>query len=262
MLLADNLEQRIIMKNRTTKGNAFALTNIGKVRMTNEDQALTLISSNGYRLLCVCDGMGGHKKGDYASKLAVDILTEEFNKISIILSPLGAYNWVHRVIKMINTEIYNEAQSSETYNGMGTTIVLAFLFNNKIIVANMGDSRMYLIKKDCIEQVTQDQTYVDYMVRLGKMTEEEAQTSEKRHVLMNALGIYASPSIDMQIINNNGFPILLCSDGLYNNSSEKEIFATLSTSETPQQKVDSLIRIANSNGGSDNIAVAYWEAIK
>ena len=245
----------------TIKGNAFAKIDVGKVRMTNEDQAISLTSPQGYRLLCVCDGMGGHQKGDYASKLAADILCEEFEKIGKFLSVIFVRHWVFRTIKAINSAIYNEAQKSEIYHNMGTTLVLAFFYKDKIVTANIGDSRIYIVENDQIKKMTEDQTYVDYMVRTGKMTEEEAKVSEKRHVLLNAIGIFPSVSMDLRTIQNEKKPVLLCSDGLYNNASEREIHAVLRTKETPSQKVESLIKIANTNGGSDNIGIAYWEAM-
>lgn len=250
------------MKQTTIKGELIAQTDIGRVRVTNEDQAAALKSAMGYTLLCVCDGMGGHRKGDYASKLAIDIITEEFQKVGTFLTVFSARHWLTRTIKKINTTIYNEGHSSPIYKDMGTTIVVVLLYLDKIIIANVGDSRAYLVRYASLLQLTSDQTYVDYMIRAGKMTEDEAKVSDQRHVLMNAIGTFPSVSIDISVQNNIKNPILLCSDGLYNNASETEIHAALSTNESVEQKVQSLIRIANKNGGSDNIGIAYWEALK
>ena len=125
MLHADNLEQKTTMKQVTIKGELIAQTDIGRVRVTNEDQAVALKSAMGYTLLCVCDGMGGHRKGDYASKLAIDIITEEFQQVGTFLTTFAARHWLIRTIKKINTTIYNEGQSSPIYKDMGTTIIMA-----------------------------------------------------------------------------------------------------------------------------------------
>ena len=263
MLPADNLEQRSTMKKQINIRGQFAYkTDIGRVRIINEDQAIILSNASGDVLMCVCDGMGGHAKGDYASKLAVDVLSEQFRKKSHFVTRFGARRFISKCIRQINTTIYNEAQQNIEYKDMGTTLVVALLYKDDIVVANVGDSRAYSVRYDHLKQLSEDQTYVEYLYRTGKISKEEIATSKDRHVLMNALGLYPSASYEIKVYPNIKTPILLCSDGLYNNATEAEIHAALSTNERIELKIDTLISIANANGGSDNIAIAYWESIE
>ncbi|MFA5421208.1 MAG: Stp1/IreP family PP2C-type Ser/Thr phosphatase [Bacilli bacterium] len=243
------------------KGRFAHRIDIGRVRVSNEDQALVLTNSEGDVLLLVCDGMGGHNKGDYASQTAISIIGEAFKAKPKFRNAFFAKQWLSRQIRHANTEIYNAAYVNEAYKDMGTTLVAALIIEQHIIIANIGDSRAYALRHENLDRLTEDQTYVDYLYRTGKISQEEIKTHPKRHVLMNALGIYPSLTLDIVSGPYAGFSILLCSDGLYNNISEKEIHAILSTEERPEQKVETLIKVANSNGGSDNIAVAYWEVI-
>lgn len=245
-----------------TKGRFAYRIDIGRVRVSNEDQAVVLTNAEGDVLLLVCDGMGGHNKGDFASRTAISVLSENFKTKMNFLHPFFAKRWLTRAIRLANKEIYDAAYCNETYKDMGTTLVAALIIEDHIIIANVGDSRAYAIRHEGMYQLTEDQTYVDYLYRTGKILKEEISTHPKRHVLMNALGIYPSLTLDVSTSPYIGFSILLCSDGLYNNISEQEMQAILSTEERPEQKVETLIKVANSNGGSDNIAVAYWEVIK
>ena len=243
------------------KGYFASRTDIGKVRISNEDQSFVLTNYYGDVLMVVCDGMGGQNKGDYASKMALDHLVESFQtkrKTPVFLSRA----WLRKTIKEANALIYNEAQNKQAYHDMGTTLVAVLIQGEKMIIANIGDSRAYAYDERGLVHLTEDQTYVDFLYRSGQIAEQEKNSSPDRHVLMNALGIYPSAMLDLYVRPYCGQTILLCSDGLYNNVSEPEIRAVLSTDERPDQKVSSLIAEANGNGGSDNIAIAIWEAIR
>ncbi len=243
------------------KGTFSAQTDVGKVRLSNEDRASVLVNSDGSVFLCVCDGMGGQNKGDYASTLAMNFLTQSFRnkrKTGLLWSRI----WLMRAIREANSLIFEEAFKNPLYKDMGTTCVCVYIQGRKMIIANLGDSRAYSFDDKGLIRLTNDQTYVDYLYRTGKISESEKETSPDRHVLMNALGIYPSASFDLTIKPYSGESILLCTDGLHNNVSEPEIRAVLSTNESAAQKVSSLIQEANGNGGSDNIGIAYWEAIQ
>lgn len=250
-----------IMRKKYISGNFSFKTDIGKVRMTNEDQAMGLTNARGNILLVVCDGMGGQNKGDLASKIAIDILKEEFSNIKKIRTKAGAYYWLSKTLRKANTAIFNEASRNPLYSGMGTTITAILLLNNYLLVAQAGDSRAYTLSNN-FEQITEDQTYVNYLFKTGQISEEEIQTHPKRHVLMNALGIYPSVDLDIKVKKYNNESLLLCSDGLYNNVNKTDIEAILRNEDSCEQKVHELINIANANGGSDNIAVVIWEANK
>lgn len=245
---------------RRYKGLFAFDTDIGRIRISNEDRAQVLTNFAGDVFLLICDGMGGQNKGDYASKMACDFLSESFKrkrKSALFFTKI----WLKRTLRAINSAIYDEASKNPIYEGMGTTCVAVYIQRDRMIIANIGDSRAYKFGYGRLERLTNDQTYVDYLYRTGKIKAEERETSPDRHVLMNALGIYPSLSPDISVQPYNGEAILLCSDGLYNNVSEAEIRAILSTDERPDQKVASLISDANGNGGSDNIGISYWEAI-
>jgi len=236
-------------------------TDIGKVRLTNEDQAMALTNASGNVLLIVCDGMGGQKKGDLASSLAVHTITTSFKNRKGFLNTYFAKLWVSKIIREANKCIYEQSQSNPNYQGMGTTVVMLLILKDIAILANVGDSRCYFLKNhhDFV-QVSEDQSYVAYLLRTGQITPQEALVHPKRHVLMNALGIYPSASVDIKTIPYLNEEVLLCSDGLYNNVPVEDIAAVIKGNDSIEQKVNELIAIGNKNGGSDNIAVVIWEA--
>ena len=235
-------------------------TDTGKVRMNNEDRAVALTNTRGNILLIVCDGMGGQNKGDLASSIAVETISRAFEEKDKFSNKFFAKRWVANIVRQANSDIYRQSSRSQQYQGMGTTITLALIINDYMIVAQVGDSRAYSYRNRNLTQLTEDQTYVQYLYRIGKITKEEIDTHPKRHVLMNALGIYPSLDLDIKVHPYLGDTILLCSDGLYNNVAYKDILSIMKGNDTPDQKVNELISLANTNGGSDNIAVVIWEA--
>ncbi len=236
-------------------------TDTGLLRSNNEDQALVTMNASGEVFLIVCDGMGGAKKGDLASKIAIDTLAKAFKNKKRHHFPYFDRLWLTRVCREANSLIYKSAEKNEKYRGMGTTLVAALLSGDRLLIANIGDSRAYMIKERALHQLTEDQTYVRYLVNTGSLSEKEASYHPDRHVLMNALGVYPSLSVTFSQFKYDGEPLLLCSDGLYNQVPPKEIVAVLSTDERVDQKVLGLILEANEAGGNDNAAVAYWEVI-
>ena len=236
-------------------------TDIGKVRLSNEDQAMALTNASGNVLLIVCDGMGGQNKGDLASSLALHTIVTSFKSRKGFSNTYLAKLWVSKAIREANKSIYEQSQGNENYRGMGTTVTLLLIIKDTAILGHVGDSRCYFLKNHHdLEQKSEDQTYVAYLVRTGQITPEQALTHPKRHVLMNAVGIYPSASVDVQSFPYLGEEVLLCSDGLYNNVPLEDIASVLKGSDAVEQKVNELIAIGNNNGGSDNIAVVLWEA--
>lgn len=244
------------------KGKFCYRTDIGRVRLTNEDQAIVLANAQGDILMVVCDGMGGHNKGDLAAKMTTEIVSKAFRDKSGFINITTAKWWLYKTIKDANRQIFELAESNPANKDMGTTIVAALIKGNQVAIANIGDSRAYLVKKDGLLQLTEDQSYVNFLYKSGRITKEEEKIHPQKNVLLNALGITPSVSLEIDIFDYENTPILLCSDGMYNNISEKEAFTVLATSDSVNQKCDTLIDVANSNGGSDNIAVALWEASK
>lgn len=241
------------------KGKFGSKTDIGLVRPSNEDKALSLIDADGNILLCVCDGMGGYMKGDFASKIATDILSSAFKSKMKWIFDFQVTMWIDKMVRTINYSVYNEGNDSDALYGMGTTLCFVVFFKGKIFIANVGDSRCYFLEKDEIKQMTRDQTYVEYLVAYKEIDEDEKRTSKDRHALMNFIG--QRKTVDYQLIveKNEKKTVLLCSDGLYNNATNQQIYSVLSSQERLDQKISTLIGVANSNGGTDNIAVSIWE---
>lgn len=244
------------------KGQFISRTDIGKVRLVNEDRALSLINHKGDVLLAVCDGLGGHNKGDYASQLAINILTDEFRKISRFYGYFHIRLFLSKVLKMMNHEIFSTAEKNAIYQDMGSTIVLAIMHKKRVYIAYAGDSRAYGLIDGSFQQLTEDHSYVDFLYNTGQIKKEEMNTSSDRHKLMNALGIYPTISYSLLVLKNDFDSIMLCSDGLYNNMNDHQIAEIIKTNERLEQKIDTLIAVANSNGGSDNMAISLWEKIK
>lgn len=246
---------------RYLTGRFFYMTDTGKVRLSNEDQAIALTNASGNVLLMVCDGMGGQNKGDLASSLAVNTVVNSFINKKGFINTFFAKIWVSNIISEANKSIYEQAQSNPVYKGMGTTMTLLLIIKDVAILGHVGDSRCYFLKNNReLVQMSEDQTYVAYLLRTGQITPEEALTHPKRHVLMNALGIYPSANVELKSFPYTNEKVLLCSDGLFNNVPIEDIASIVRGDDTIEQKVNELIAVSNKNGGSDNIAIVLWEA--
>ena len=244
-------------------GTYFYKTDAGMVRPKNEDSAIIVDNpDNGDILMMVLDGMGGHNKGDRASNMALSIIQEKFMDLKKPFRTMyGVKRFIIKAIKKENKEINILGTNNIAYHEMGTTLILIYKRGNKVLMCNVGDSRFYSCYQNTFQQVSEDQTYVQFLYRTGKIKKEDIKVHPKRHVLMNALGTYPSVSIVSKVYKKPMDKILLCSDGLYNMLDDDAInevlqMPTLSTEE----KVNLLIRRANINGGIDNIAIALWEA--
>lgn len=244
---------------RKFNGHFSSACDIGKVRKTNEDEVKGLINQNGNVLLVVCDGIGGVKNGGYASKLAMSTLVSDFSSKKGFFSFVDGYAWLLKEGKKVNKLIFDYQAMNPDFHGIGTTLVCVLIIKNKFILLNVGDSRCYLLQNQKLSQITEDQTYVNYLLKSGLITKEEALTHPKRHYLTNCVGMNPSFSCDIKVFDYKGESIMLCSDGLYNNVSFNDLEANLNTSYSCDEKVRNLVDIANNNGGSDNISIILWE---
>ena len=236
---------------------SFYLTDTGKVRTHNEDSVTILKNANGEHLMIVCDGMGGHRKGEVASSMAIAALGKRFNKISSIGSKLDAVNWLNDSISEINKNILEYADANTDSTGMGTTIVVALLTHDYLIFGNIGDSSGFVIKKGKLHKVTKDHTLVNLLVQAGNLTEEEAKFHPKKNVLMKALGAAEKCELDIFDVDMTIDGIFLCSDGLTNMLTFEQIEKVLDEESAIEEKVSKLIRKCNARGGTDNISIAY-----
>lgn len=237
---------------------SFYLTDTGRVRTHNEDSVTILKNASGEYLMVVCDGMGGHRKGEVASSMAIASLGSRFNKISSIGSKLDAVNWLNDSINEINKNILEYADTNSDSTGMGTTIVVALLTHDYLIFGNIGDSSGFVIKKGNLHKVTKDHTLVNLLVQAGNLTEEEAKYHPKKNVLMKALGAAPSCELDIFDVDMTIDGILLCSDGLTNMLTNEQIEKVLEDEELSiEERVSKLVRKCNARGGTDNISIAY-----
>ncbi len=247
--------------NNYLTGNYFCCIDRGNVRKTNEDSAKAALNPYGNVILIVADGMGGANKGEYASNTLVNLLITDFVNLPKELKTVKQIsNWLNKRISIANEKIFDYAEKNPGYKGMGTTLSLCMIVKNILVTAQVGDSRIYLLKDKKMKQISVDQTYVQYLVAEKKLSFEEANTHKDRHMLTNAIGVKKKVSVDIQSFEYNGEKLLLCSDGLYNNVPLSVIESTLRGNDSIDRKCYQLISFGNANGGSDNMAVAIWES--
>ena len=206
------------------------------------------------------DGIGGASSGEVASKTAANKVIEYLKDNYVTSSDVkDNTEQVSLAIKYANKCVYEMNKEDKSYKDMGTTIVLMVVDNYMAYIATVGDSRIYEVTHSKLEQLTEDDTYVNALVRDGIITKEEAKTHPDKHVLLKALGITKSITFDIKrLYNVKGRRFLLCSDGLYICVSEEKIFEIVSNN-SPEKICDKLIEEANNNGGTDNITVMYIE---
>lgn len=239
--------------------NYYANTNIGRIREKNQDQAIVCINAKDQVLVAVCDGMGGHKAGEIASRVVIDHVVTAFKVNPPFLNEEEVETWIKETIVQADTILKKMAQSSKEQEGMGTTIVLAIVMNHKLYISHVGDSRAYLYDGQILRQVTKDHTLVNALIDQGAITKEEGKNHAKKNVLVQAIGADAKLDPSLYIEDFEHAKLLLCSDGLYNSIDEDRITSILKQEYTIADKVNALIDAANDNGGHDNIAVAIVE---
>src|SRR5579859_5452402 len=232
------------------------LTDVGRRRDSNEDNMTRLIPKDPKVLerkgaiFVVADGMGGHAAGEVASEIAVETIREtyyeaESDDIAEILT---------QATKQANQVIYDRATEQAGRAGMGTTCVTVVVRGPLAYIANVGDSRVYLIREGHIRQLTNDHSWVAEQVRAGMLTDEQARTHAHRNVITRALGTQPTVSADLFIERlQDGDRVLLCSDGLHGYVDEAEIERTVQADMDPDGIAQNLINMANDNGGPDNI---------
>ena len=230
---------------------AYAKTDIGSKRSMNQDYMYCNTEPVGsfQHLLIVADGMGGHRAGDYASRLCVETMVQSLEK-SAHKTPVSLFE---EAVTAANKAVFEESASHVEYEGMGTTVVACTLEENTLYIANIGDSRLYLIR-DGIEQITDDHSLVEEMVKQGNITESEARIHPQKNIITRALGINEEVQADFfEIDVEQGDVIMLCSDGLSNMIEDEDMEYIVKNSDTLQTAAESLVARANENGGNDNI---------
>ena len=236
---------------------SFYLTDAGKVRDHNEDSVIILENSTGDILMAIADGMGGHSAGEVASSIAIGYLGKHFKETFIHLTKVNAVNWIRDAVEEINTLIFQHEKTHPESKGMGTTLVMAVITDNYILMGNVGDSSGFVIKDLKLRKVTYDHTLVNLLVSAGELTKEEASVHPKKNVLMKALGASLEIDVDIFDCDMDITGVFLSSDGLTNLLEREQIEKVLIGEGTVEEKLVKLIRKANNRGGTDNISVAY-----
>ncbi len=240
--------------------NQFGLTDKGIVRETNQDTFAVGVSGGGIPYAFVCDGMGGPGGGEIASALAHEIISDFFSAPQSGADIDDVEHAVRGLIKIINSNIIEKAKERPELFGMGTTLVIAFLFKNKVLIANIGDSRAYIMQNGDIKQISKDHSVVQELIDIGSITNVDAATHPQKNIITRALGAYEDAEADFFRVNvESGAKILLCSDGLSNLVDIHEIQLELDICDSIKEAAIALVDSAKSHGGTDNISVAIIE---
>lgn len=239
------------------------LTDVGLVRSINEDAILV---DERHGVFVLADGMGGHKAGEEASRLAVNIIGDYLanrDPFEMVASKAALskdhepplLDVIEKSISKANQMIFREAQEEE-FSGMGTTVIVGVIQGDYACFGFVGDSRAYLISQGTIQQLSEDHSLVAQLVKNSSITPEEALHHPYKNVITRSLGTSERVQADLLYVKIEAEDqILLCSDGLTNMISDAEILRVVSASGGPQEGCDNLVALANKNGGTDNISV-------
>lgn len=234
----------------------YSVTDKGLHRLNNQDSYLTIKNDYGDFLAVVCDGIGGAKAGDVASKETVKYLEKVFKTSGPFNSLKHAKNYIENELINVNKYIFNLANSNEDYYGMGTTVTGILITSFGVLSLNAGDSRTYGLKDKKLTCLTKDHTLINQMIENGEITKEESINHPKRHFLIRAVGVWESVEFDV-----NEVPVMdyymICSDGLCGYVDDSEIIYVLDSLEydTCKKKAEALKNMALNKGGYDNITI-------
>lgn len=227
----------------------FAKTDIGKARDINQDYYYIPNQESNLQLFILADGMGGYNGGEVASSLATQstrsYIENNFNKIEHTKENI--LNLIKNAIEYANMVVFEKAKNNSELQGMGTTLDVCFIYNNKIYIGHVGDSRIYRVRGEIIRKLTKDHSYVQQLVEDGKITREEAKNHPKKNMLTKALGCTAYVEPDIRARNlEPGDILVMCSDGLTNMVEEKEIYKVVK--QNPKTASQTLVNLANEAG--------------
>lgn len=231
----------------------FAKTDIGKAREQNQDYYYITPDDESPKIYILADGMGGYRGGEVASNLATNAVREYVkNNFKCENTKEELLELVRSSMIYANEVVFKKSKEIQELEGMGTTLEVCLIYNNKAYIGHIGDSRIYRIRKDFMRKLTKDHSYVQQLIDEGKITKEESLKHPKKNMLMKALGCTPFIEPDAMI---KGFikedVILMCSDGLTNMVSEERIKQIIKENPTDATKL--LVQEANDNGGNDNI---------
>lgn len=241
---------------------AYAKSDVGKARQMNQDYYYISESLDDVQLYILADGMGGYKGGEIASKMATTCV-KKYIENNFKQTPKDRDSLIQLVgssMEYANMVIYEKSKEDKALEGMGTTLEICLIHNNKVYIGHVGDSRIYRVRKQFMRKLTQDHSYVQKLVKDGKITEEEAETHPKKNMLMKAIGCSAFVEPDVSV---KGFLkddiLVMTSDGLTNMVPKEKIFEIVQGNI--QHAPGRLVELANENGGIDNITVVVIKNI-
>ena len=233
--------------------SSYAMTDVGRTRVVNQVYVFSCLEPVGNlpNLFIVADGMGGHQAGDFASSYSVKKFLESVS-LSLQRNP-------HKIfadaIRYANRELIEKSKSNPELKGMGTTLVALTIVDDKAYVANVGDSRLYLME-DSLMQITVDHSLVQEMIKIGELTKEDARLHPDKNIITRAVGAGRDINADyFEFTITKDSILLMCSDGLSNMVADDQIAALLKSADAPEKVGKKLVETANRNGGKDNIAV-------
>lgn len=233
-------------------------TDVGVERKQNQDQVGVFYNQDQAVILLLCDGMGGHNAGDVASEMAIYHVGNAWESTENMTDANIISDWLIDQIKAANAHIFEKANQYLDLSGMGTTIVAAVPLEDlaQVVLAHVGDSRIYIHQVDELKQITKDHSFVQELLDMDMITKEEAQVHPQKNIVTRAVGIAADVDVDIDVVDFLvDETLLLCSDGLTDMVEETEALAILSDELTIEAKADQLIAIANDHGGRDNVSV-------
>lgn len=231
-------------------------TDTGKIRQMNQDVFCHGELGEFSCYAVVCDGMGGEKAGNVASRMACDIICNRIQSgYRDGVSQNSIRDLLITAVTAANAEVYNSAKSNPEFEGMGTTTVAALVEKSTLHIAHVGDSRAYVISKNEFTQVTRDHSLVQELLEQGKISDEDAKKHPQRNLITRAVGVNSKVCIDyLETALNPGDRVLICTDGLTNNCDAADIYKTV-LQHPPGEVPERLIDLANAAGGPDNITV-------
>lgn len=233
-------------------------TDKGLIRSNNEDFFRVYSNNGGYPVVFIlADGMGGHRKGELASRIAVEYAYEKISGSITDSSDIEeTTDLLVDIVEKANVKVYLGALEDPENKGMGTTLTIAAVFENLLIVAHVGDCRVYLLRKNSLMRITVDHTLVQELVDSENITQAQAMRHPKRHILTRALGVPAYMTADCYSVSlEKSDKILLCSDGLHGFVPESVLKTILKRERNPAMAAQKLVEYANATGGEDNVTV-------
>ncbi|MCX7921873.1 MAG: Stp1/IreP family PP2C-type Ser/Thr phosphatase [Clostridia bacterium] len=234
----------------------------GMVREINEDCCDVIAGYPGVPVsFIIADGMGGHNSGEIASRMAIEIASNQLLQLPELLRDNeDVFSAILQIMQKANSEIYRNSLEHEANHGMGTTLIIAVVYNRSLYIGHIGDSRVYRLRDGTIQRITTDHSFIEEMVMNGSLTREEAENHPRKNLITRALGCAENIQIDTYLCDISDKDIfMLCTDGLTNMLSDDEINQIIDRADDPEFACNELVNRANEKGGEDNITVILFK---